>query len=136
MKEGIINALVKSYEGTNIEAIENNAHGMIFSANGLKMFTTGAAEQTVIQFSLSKPFDLRDKVTLDGELILTDPGNLGGINFSNDGLKMFVTDYSDRGILEYNLSCSFGVVKCHDPSTDADDTATTQSQTEIPGPWF
>ena len=58
--------LVKSYEGTNIEAIENNAHGMIFSANGLKMFTTGAAEQTVIQFSLSKPFDLRDKVTLDG----------------------------------------------------------------------
>ena len=33
-------------------------------------------------------------------------------------------------VLEYNLSCSFGVVKCHDPSTDADDTSTTQSQTE------
>ena len=43
---------------------------------------------------------------------------------------MFVTDFGDRGIREYNLSCSFGVVKCHDPSTDADDTATTQSQTE------
>ena len=31
---------------------------------------------------------------------------------------------------EYNLSCSFGVVKCHDPSTDVDDVSTTQSQTE------
>ena len=122
--------LVKDYDGTNIKAIEFFAHGMVFSANGLKMFTTGGKESTVLQFSLSTPFDLRGKVSLDGELILTDPGNLGGINFSNDGLKMFVTDYSDRGILEYNLSCSFGVVKCHDPSTDADDTATTQSQTE------
>ena len=122
--------LVKSYEGTNIEAIENNAHGMIFSANGLKMFTTGAAEQTVIQFSLSKPFDLRDKVTLDGELTLTDVTKLGGINFSNDGLKMFVTDWNDRGFKEFNLSCSFGVVKCHDPSTDVDDVSTTQSQTD------
>ena len=122
--------LVKSYEGTNIEAIENNAHGMVFSANGLKMFTTGAAEQTVIQFSLSKPFDLRDKVTLDGELTLTDVTKLGGINFSNDGLKMFVTDWNDRGFKEFKLSCSFGVVKCHDPSTDVDDVSTTQSQTE------
>ena len=43
---------------------------------------------------------------------------------------MFVTDFGDRGVREYNLSCSFGVVKCHDPSTDFDDTATTQSQTE------
>ena len=33
--------LVKSYEGTNIKAIEKHAHGMVFSANGLKMFTTG-----------------------------------------------------------------------------------------------
>ena len=37
------------------------------------MFTTGNAEDTVLQFSLSTPFDLRGKVTLDGELILTDP---------------------------------------------------------------
>ena len=103
---------------------------MVFSANGLKMFTTGGKESTVLQFSLSTPFDLRGKVSFDGELILTDPDKLGGINFSNDGLKMFVTDYGGRGILEYNLSCSFGVVKCHDPSEDHDDTATTQSQTE------
>ena len=62
------------------------------------MFTTGDHEKTVIQFSLSTPFDVRGKVTLDGELILTDPSKLGGINFSNDGLKMFVTDFGDRGI--------------------------------------
>ena len=43
---------------------------------------------------------------------------------------MFVTDWGDRDVYEYNLSCSFGVVKCHDPSEDNDDTATTQSQTE------
>ena len=42
---------------------------------------------------------------------------------------MFVTDWGDRGVYEYNLSCSFGVVKCHDPS-NKDDVATTQSQTE------
>ena len=122
--------LLKSYEGTNIKAHEKHAHGFVFSANGLKMFTTGNHEKTILQFSLSTPFDVRGKVALDGELILTDPSKLGAITFSNDGLKMFVTDWGDRGVYEYNLSCSFGVVKCHDPSTDADDTATTQSQTE------
>ena len=126
--------LIKSYEETNIRAHEIYAHGFVFSANGLKMFTTGANENTVLQFSLSTPFELRGKVNLDGEINLNNVTKLGGINFSNDGLKMFVTDWNDndttRGIREYDLSCSFGVVKCHDPSTDADDTATTQSQTE------
>ena len=122
--------LIKSYEEANIKAHEIYAHGFVFSANGLKMFTTGNFEKTLLQFSLSKPFDVTGKVTLDGEIILTGFNRLGGINFSNNGLKMFLTDWGDRGIREYNLSCSFGVVKCHDPSTDADDTATTQSQTE------
>ena len=122
--------LVKNFNGINIRAIENFAQGLVFSANGLKMFTTGDKEDTVIQYSLSTPFDLRDKVTLDGELILPDLSKLGGINFSKDGLKMFVTDWGDRGIREYNLSCSFGVAKCHDPSTDVDDVSTTQSQTD------
>ncbi len=122
--------LLKSYEGTNIKAHERFAHGFVFSANGLKMFTTGNAEKTILQFSLSTPFDVTGKVALDGELILTDPSKLGAITFSNDGLKMFITDWGDRGVYEYNLSCSFGVVKCHDPSEDSDDTATTQSQTE------
>ena len=122
--------LVKNFDGVNIKGIERFAQGLVFSANGLKMFTTGDAEDTVIQYSLSTPFDLRGKVTLDGELILPGLNRLGGINFNNDGLKMFVTDFGDRGIREYNLSCSFGVVKCHDPSTDVDDVSTTQSQTE------
>ena len=122
--------LIKSYEEANIKAHEIYAHGFVFSANGLKMFTTGNFEKTLLQFSLSKPFDVTGKVVLDGEIILTGFNRLGGINFSNNGLKMFLTDWGDRGIREYNLSCSFGVVKCHDPSTDADDTATTQSQTE------
>ena len=65
--------LVKNYDGTNIKAHEKFAQGFVFSANGLKMFTTGDAENTVLQFSLSTPFDLRGKVTLDGELILPDP---------------------------------------------------------------
>ena len=122
--------LVKSYSEANIKAFEAFAHGMVFSANGLKMYTTGAKEQTILQFSLSRPFDLTGRVDVDGELILTGVTSLSGINFSNDGLKMFVTDHGTRGVLEYNLSCSFGVAKCHDPSTDADDVATTQSQTE------
>ena len=122
--------LVKNFDGINIKAIERFGQGLVFSANGLKMFTTGDGEDTVIQYSLSTPFDLRGKVTLDGELILPGLNKLGGINFNNDGLKMFVTDFGDRGIREYNLSCSFGVVKCHDPSTDVDDVSTTQSQTD------
>ena len=122
--------LVKNFDGINIKAIERFGQGLVFSANGLKMFTTGDGEDTVIQYSLSTPFDLRGKVTLDGELILPGLNKLGGINFNNDGSKMFVTDFGDRGIREYNLSCSFGVVKCHDPSTDVDDVSTTQSQTD------
>ena len=46
--------LVKNYEGTNIKAHESFAQGFIFSANGLKFFTTGDNEDTILQFSLAQ----------------------------------------------------------------------------------
>ena len=47
---------------------------------------------------------------------------------------MFLTDWrnlnSTRGMYEYDLTCAFGVITCPDPSTNKDDVALVQTQSE------
>ena len=128
--------LVKEYVGHNsdLNSIEDKAQGLEFSSDGTKMFLTGDNEDTILEFSLSNPFDLTTTVTYDGEHIITDVTSLGAITFSADGSKMIVADWNnsadDRGVYQYDLTCGFGVVKCIDPTKNKDDVASVESQSE------
>ena len=127
--------LVTEYVGHNsdLNSIEDYAQGLEFSSDGTKMFITGNAEDTILAFSLSNPFDLTATVTYDGEHIVTDVVDLGAITFSSDGSKMIVADWKNsaaRGVFQYDLTCGFGVVKCIDPTANKDDVASVESQSE------
>mgnify|MGYP001182498047 CR=1 FL=1 len=127
--------LVTEYVGhnSNLNSIEDHAQGLEFSSDGTKMFITGNAEDTILEFSLSNPFDLSANVTYDGEHIVTDVVDLGAITFSSDGSKMIVADWKNsaaRGVFQYDLTCGFGVVKCIDPTANKDDVASVESQSE------
>jgi len=127
--------LVTEYVGHNsdLNSIEDHAQGLEFSSDGTKMFITGNAEDTILEFSLSNPFDLSANVTYDGEYIVTDVVDLGAITFSSDGSKMIVADWKNsaaRGVYQYDLTCGFGVVKCIDPTANKDDVASAESQSE------
>ena len=92
-------------------------------------------KRQVQEFLLSTPFDLSDTITYTGKYDASDQiDRISGIAFSSDGMKMFLTDWrslaSTRGMYEYDLTCPFGVITCPDPSTNKDDVALVQTQSE------
>ncbi|PDH17911.1 MAG: hypothetical protein CNB62_02205, partial [Pelagibacterales bacterium MED-G44] len=128
--------LTTDYIGHNgdLASIEAFSQGLEFSSDGSKMFITGNKEDTILEFSLSNPFDLTATVTYDGEHIVDEVHSLGGITFSSDGSKMIVTDFNNhdenRGVYQYDLTCGFGVVKCIDPTANKDDVGSIEAQSE------
>ncbi len=128
--------LTTDYIGHNgdLASIEAFSQGLEFSSDGSKMFITGNKEDTILEFSLSNPFDLTATVIYEGEHIIDEVVSLGGITFSSDGSKMIVTDFNNadanRGVYQYDLTCGFGVVKCIDPTANKDDVASIESQSE------
>ena len=129
--------LEKQYTGTaseTLKEIEQFAQGMAFSADGTKMYLTGDKQDNVVEFTLSTPFDLSD-VTKEGAYsVAGEITKMSGIAFSADGLKMFITDFSngasDKDVTEFDLTCGFGVIKCIDPTANKDDVASVESQSE------
>ena len=129
--------LQKQSTGTsdkNFQAIEDDPQGFTFSSDGSKMFITGREKNKIQEFNLSTPFDLSEVSKTGVYSIATQIALVGGISFSNDGLKMFVTDGSNdadkKDINEYDLTCGFGVVNCIDPTANKDDVASIETQSE------
>ena len=131
--------LIASYGGPGsggLKAIQAFAQGMTFSFDGSRMFLSGNKDTNDVQeFLLSTPFDLSDTITYTGKYDASDQiDRISGIAFSSDGMKMFLTDWrslaSTRGMYEYDLTCAFGVITCPDPSTNKDDVALVQTQSE------
>ena len=130
--------LVKEYTGTaskTLKEIEGFAQGMAFSADGTKMYLTGDKEDKVHEFNLSTPFDLSNVTKVSGSYsVAGEITKMSGIAFSADGLKMFITDFSnggsDKDVTEFDLTCGFGVVECIDPTANKDDVASIETQSE------
>ena len=130
--------LVKEYTGTaskTLKDIEKFAQGMAFSADGTKMYLTGDFEDKVHEFNLSTPFDLSNVTKVSGSYsVAGEITKMSGIAFSADGLKMFITDFSnggsDKDVTEFDLTCGFGVVECIDPTANKDDVASIETQSE------
>ena len=129
--------LEKQYTGTaseTLKEIEQFAQGMAFSADGTKMYLTGDKEDNVVEFTLSTPFDLSNVTKEGGYSVAGEITKMSGIAFSADGLKMFITDFSngasDKDVTEFDLTCGFGVIKCIDPTANKDDVASVESQSE------
>ncbi len=119
---------------TTYEAIEDSPKGFAFSSDGSKMFMTGRERDKVQEFNLSTPFDLSSVSKTDAYGISGQIDDVGGISFSNDGLKMFVldadNDAANKDVNEYNLTCGFGVINCIDPTANKDDVASIETQSE------
>ena len=128
--------LVTTYTGTDSQTLKvqvgnkNKTNGLAFSSDGSKMFVT--SDTKITEFTLSNPFDLSN-VTYEGrENVSDEVAKISGIAFNNDGSKMFIVDWgtSTSDIHEYNLTCGFGVKKCIDPTSNKDDVASIETQSE------
>ena len=131
--------LVTTYTGTDSQTLkkltgnESKVNGLAFSSDGSKMFVTN--DTKITEFTLSNPFDLSN-VTSEGRENISDQitnNKISGIAFNNDGSKMFIVDSKTANtsdIHEYNLTCGFGVKKCIDPTSNKDDVASIESQSD------
>ena len=129
--------LQKQSTGTSdktFSTIESQPMGFTFSSDGSKMFITGTKKDKVQEFNLSTPFDLSSVSRTSGYDISNEAVSVGGISFSNDGLKMFVLDSNldaaNKDVNEYDLTCGFGVINCIDPTANKDDVASIETQSE------
>ena len=85
---------------------------LTFSTDGLKMFVVGDADNSVIEYHLSAPWDIT-AVTYAGA---TEEYNVGGqdlipegLTFSPDGLMMFIIGRSGDAVVRYNLGTAWDI---------------------------
>ena len=74
------------------------------------MFTVGAGNDKVYEYTLSSAFDLSSTVTyIDSLSVQSEDTGPVEIQFNNDGTKMYIAGVAGRDINEYTLSTAFDI---------------------------
>ena len=92
-----------------VGAHESSPQGIAFSNDGMKMFVVGSDADNVNEYNLSTAFDVSTSTLMTSVYLGTQATKPQGISFNNDGTKMYVIDYEDDNVLEYDLSTAFDV---------------------------
>ncbi len=121
-------SFVDSY---SVKSQEDTPTGLAFTYDGTKMFVTGWENDTIIEYALSTGFDVSTASFVDSYSIPDSIENKpSSLTFSSDASKMFVMGRDSDEVHEYTLSCYYGVINCMDPTSDKDDVASVEVQTE------
>jgi hypothetical protein len=79
--------------------------GVVFNTNGTKMFIVGVSSSAIYQYNLSTGFDLStasyNSVNFSGS---SQGSSLSGVNFSDDGGKMYIVSASNDTIFQYSTT--------------------------------
>jgi len=97
----------------DISAESSDPFGLFFKSDGTKMYMTEINNGGIYQYQLSSPFDLSTG-SFESFFSISKNNPHGentpaGLFFRNDGLKMYVSGFDERYILEYNLSSAWDV---------------------------
>lgn len=91
---------------------EVNPVGLVFNADGTKMFISGNGSKKINEYSLSTAFDISTASFTDGFSITEDGSSFStprGVIFNSDGTKMYVAGDYNNTIYQYTLSTGFDV---------------------------
>ena len=81
-----------------------------FKSDGTKLFVLGVASDSVYSYTLSTAWDIStasyDSVSFSFASQTTQPY---GMSFKGDGTSLYVMDYANNNILQYNLSTAWDV---------------------------
>ena len=111
---------------------ETGPMNVTFNNDGTKMWMTGWTQGSIFEYDLSTAWDVTT-ATLFGEVAGAFVGwddSPSDIAFNPDASKMFVLGATDDKVSEFQLNCTYGIVACRDPTSDKDDVASVESQTE------
>ncbi len=117
-------------EKFSISGQENIPIDLDFNSDGTKMYIVGWQGNDINEYTLSTAFDVSTASFVDSFSVSDQDTDPAALAFSSDGSKMFVVGDIDNDIIEYKLSCYYGVINCTDPTSDKNDVASIESQTE------
>jgi sugar lactone lactonase YvrE len=88
---------------------ETSPEGIAFNTDGTKMFVVGTTGDDVNEYSLSIAFDISTAVYSQNFSVSAQEVNPRGLQFNNDGTKMFIVGTSGDDVNEYDLSVGFDI---------------------------
>ena len=91
----------------------SKSFAFVFNDDGSKMFMAGidgGGDRFVWEYALETAFDALTAVFTDNFDISNQVTTPSGINFNNDGTKMFIVDFTEDKIVEYSLDNGFDIV--------------------------
>ncbi|SVB15161.1 uncharacterized protein METZ01_LOCUS168015, partial [marine metagenome] len=101
-----------------------------FNYDGTKMWMTGWIEDSIFEYDLSTAWDVTTADLVGSFDIGTFDDGPSALVFSQDASKLFVLAATGDKVGEYKLYCTYGILACRDPTSDKDDVASVESQTE------
>jgi hypothetical protein len=114
----------------SVRSEETVPMGLAFTYDGTKMFVTGWTGEDINEYTLSTGFDVSTATFVDSFSITDQDDEPGSLAFSSDGSKLFLLGRENNKVYEYSLTCYYGVINCMDPTSDKDDVASVEAQTE------
>jgi len=120
-----------SHERTlDVTSEDTEPMGLAFNSNGTKMYVAGWTDDDINEYTLSTAWDISTASFVDSFSVGSEGTDPAALAFSSDGSKLFVVSDIGKDVNEYTLSCYYGVVNCTDPTSDKDDVASVEAQTE------
>ena len=123
-------------DGFDVSAQGNRNRDFEFNPDGTIMFavngpTDGANVYEIFEYKLTTAFDISTASYVNKVFnTRAQDDNTFSIAISNDGSKLYMLGYGSDNVNEYTLPCYYGINSCTDPTSDKDDVASIEAQTE------
>ncbi|MEQ9403305.1 MAG: tandem-95 repeat protein [Cyclobacteriaceae bacterium] len=94
----------------SVSAQTMSPYGIIFNDDGTKMFLGGGNESTIIQYTLTTPYDV-STASLEGTPldVSADETIPSGIAFNNDGTKLYLIGIINDKLHQYSLGTPYDI---------------------------
>lgn len=112
----------------NINANETSNVGVVFSTDGLNMYTSGDTSDAIDQYSLTRAFDVSSITYLRTFAVTGLTTQPRGITFDPTGVYMYVVDDANNRIGRYVLSTAWNI-----STAGTLTTYSVSAQTTLPG---
>ena len=86
---------------------DSSVLGMFLKPDGTKMYTVGTQNDKIYEYNFGTAFDVATLSYSNNSYSLDSAnGDARGITISSDGTKIYIADYSDTAIYQYNFGLS------------------------------
>jgi hypothetical protein len=112
----------------SLSAQELYGSGVFFRADGLKVYATGYNSDNVNEYNLSTAWEISTVVYSQSFSFASQDNAPTGLYFKSDGLKMYMTGFTNKSIFQYTLSTAWDISTATYVSAISINTFTTSPQ--------